>query len=172
VPGTDLVLVARSSSESRQDLELFQTSGGTWLQTRFDEGEARVSPDGRWVAYTSGQTGQPEVWVRSFVDAATPVRVSSDGGRDAVWSADGSELFDRNDVKMMAVEVKPTTASMQVVSTVPLFEGGFEPGYQRAFDVGPDGRSLMIAAGARDSATSVILVRNWGHGIKELARPK
>ena len=175
VPGTDLVLVARVTAESRHDLELFRMSDRTWrhwLQTRFDELEARVSPDGKWVAYTSDQTGQPEVWVRSFVDAGTPVRISSDGGRDAVWSANGRELFYRNGLKMMSVKVKPAAAGMQVESTELLFEGGFEPGSQRAFDVGPDGRFLMIAAGARDSSTSMVLVRNWDHEIKEVARRK
>ena len=175
VPGTDLVLVARVTAETRQDLELFQMTDRTWrhwLQTRFDELEARVSPDGKWVAYTSDQTGQPEVWVRSFVDAGTPVRISSDGGRDAVWSGDGRELFYRNGLKMMAVKVKPAAASMQVESTQQLFEGGFEPGSQRAFDVGPGGRFLMIAASARDSSQSMVLVRNWAYEIKDLARPK
>ena len=175
VPGTDLVLVAQVTSETRHDLALFQMTDRTWrhwLRTRFDELEARVSRDGKWVAYTSDQTGQPEVWVRSFADAGTPVRISSDGGRDAVWSADGRELFYRNGLKMMAVKVKPEAAGIQVESTEQLFEGGFEPGSQRAFDVGPGGRFLMIAAGARDSSTSMVLVRNWGDEIRQLARPK
>ena len=113
VPGTDLVLVAQVRAETRQDLELFQMTDRTWrhwLQTRFDELEARVSPDGRWVAYTSDQTGQPEVWVRSFLDAGNPVRVSTDGGRDAVWSPDGRELFYRNGSRMMAVKVRARRA--------------------------------------------------------------
>lgn len=177
VPGTDLVLVAGVTvrAETRQDLELFEMTGRTWrhwLQTRFDETEARVSPDGKWVAYTGDQTGQPEVWVRSFLDAGTPIRVSPDGGRDAVWSPDGRELFYRNGSRMMAAKVAPAAPTMRVESPRQLFEGGFEPGSQRAFDVGPDGRFLMIAAGPRDLSASIVLVRNWGHQIRELVRPK
>jgi hypothetical protein len=142
-----------------------------WLQTRFAEIEARVSLDSKWVAYTSDQTGQQEVWVRSFPDAGTPIRISPDGGRDAVWSHDGRELFYRNGVRMMAVKVVPAGPTIRPESPRQLFEGGFEPGSQRAFDVAPDGRFVMIAA-TRDSSASIVLVRNWGHQIQELARPK
>jgi eukaryotic-like serine/threonine-protein kinase len=181
VPGTDLVLVAQVTAERRQDLELFHMTGRTWrhwLQTRFDELEARVSPDGKWVAYTSDQTGQPEVWLRSFLDAGGPLRISPDGGRDAVWSPDGRELFYRNGSRMMAVKLAPVAPVASAAPTIrlespqQLFEGGFEPGSQRAFDVAPDGRFLMIAAGTRDSSASIVLVRNWGHQIKELVRSK
>jgi eukaryotic-like serine/threonine-protein kinase len=177
VPGTDLVLVAGVTvrAETRQDLKLFQMTGRSWrhwLQTRFEETEARVSADGKWVAYTSDQTGQPEVWVRSFLDAGTPIRVSPDGGHDAVWSPDGRELFYRNGTRMMAAKVAPAAPTMRVESPRQLFDGGFEPGSQRAFDVGPDGRFLMVAASPRDSSASLVLVRNWGHQITELVRPK
>ena len=174
VPGTDLVLVSQVRAETRTDLELFQMTGRTWrhwLQTRFDELEARVSPDGKWVAYTTDQTGQPEVWVRSFLDAGTPIRISPDGGRDAVWSHDGRELFYRNGSRMMAVKVVPAGPTIRAESPRQLFEGGFEPGSQRAFDVAPDGRFVMIEA-TRGSFASIVLVRNWGHQIQDLARPK
>jgi Tol biopolymer transport system component len=175
VPGTDLVLVAQAGAETQHDLKLFQMTGRTWrpwLQTRFDELEARASPDGKWVAYTSDQTGQPEVWVRSFLDAGAPIRISPDGGRDGVWSHDGRELFYRNGLRMMAVKVVPAGPTIQPEPPRQLFEGGFEPGSQRAFDVAPDGRFVMIAAGTRDSSASIVLVRNWGHRIQELVRPK
>ena len=175
VPGTDLLLVAQVRAETRHDLELFQMNGRTWrrwLQTRFDEIEARVSPDGKWVAYTSDQTGQPEVWLRSFLGADSPLRISPDGGRDPVWSPDGRELFYRNGSRMMAVKVTPGLPTIRLESPRQLFEGGFEPGSQRAFDVAPDGRFLMIAAGTRDSSASMVLVRNWGHQIAELTRSK
>ena len=178
VPGTDLVLVAQVRAETRQDLELFQMTGRSWrrwLQTRFDEVEARVSPNGKWVAYTSDQTGQPEVWLRSFQDAGGPLRISPDGGRDAVWSPDGRELFYRNGSRMMAVKlapVAPAESTIRLESPEQLFEGGFEQGSQRAFDVAPDGRFLMIATGTRELSASIVLVRNWAEQIKELVRSK
>jgi hypothetical protein len=110
--------------------------------------------------------------VRSFVDAASPLRISPEGGRDAVWSPDGRELFFRNGLKMMAAKVTPASATIRLESLRPLFEGGFEPGSQRAFDVAPDGRFLMIASGTPDTSASIVLVRNWGQQIDELVRPK
>ncbi len=124
------------------------------------------------MAYTTDQTGQYEVWVRSFLDAGSPVRISSGGGRDPVWSRDGVELFYRNGVKMMAARLSATTAGLQIKSTQQLFEGGFEPGSPRAFDVAPDGRFIMIATAPREAASSMILVRNWSHEIAQLTRPK
>jgi Tol biopolymer transport system component len=181
VPGTDLVLVSQARAETRQDLELFETTGRTWrhwLQTRFDELEARVSPDGKWVAYTTDQTGQPEVWVRSFLGAGTPIRISPDGGRDAVWSPNGGELFYRNGSRMMAVRVTtvpPLGAAERTIrleAPRQLFEGGFELGSQRAFDIAPDGRFLMIEAAPRESSASIVLVRNWGSRLQEVAKSK
>ncbi len=179
VPGTDLVLVTQVTAESRQDLQLLKMSDRTsrpWLTTRFDEREARVSRDGRWVAYVSDQTGQPEVWVRSFPAADNPVRVSSEGGRDPVWSPDGRQLFFRNGTRMMAAAVAPASPGASAIRLeLPrqLFEGGFEPGSQRAFDVGPDGRFLMIQAGTNESTTSaIVLVRNASQHVTELLRSK
>lgn len=134
-----------------------------------------MSPNGKWVAYTSDQTGQPEVWLRSSQDAGSPLRVSADGGRDAVWSTDGGELFYRSGARMMAVKLAPAApaaSTIRLESPEQLFEGGFEPGSQRAFDVAPDGRFLMIATGTRESSASIVLVRNWGEQIKELVRAK
>ncbi len=139
VPGTDLVLVGRRAAETGQDVGKFRMTDRSWrpwLHLRFDESDARISRDGQWVAYISNRTGQPEVWVQSFADGPIPLRISSGGGRDAVWSADGRELFYRNDLKMMAVKVKREAAGLQILSTEQLFEGGFDTVTQRAFDVG------------------------------------
>jgi hypothetical protein len=87
-------------------------------------------------------------------------------------SPDGREVFYRNGSRMMAVKVAPAAPTIQLESPRQLFDRGFELGAQRAFDVAPDGRFLMIAAGPGDSSASIVLVRNWGHQIKELLRPK
>ena len=169
--GTDLVLVSQVRADTRTDLELFQMTGRTWrhwLQTRFDELEARVSPDEHWLAYFSDATGMQELWVARFPEGEPRVKVSRGGAREAVWSHDGRELFYRNGSRMMAVKVVPAGPTIRAESPRPLFEGGFEPGSQRAFDVAPDGRFVMIEA-TRGSGASIVLVRNWGHQIQDLA---
>jgi hypothetical protein len=66
-----------------------------------------VSPDGRWIAYTSDETGNPEVYVQSFPTPGGKWQISTSGGADPRWRRDGRELFFiSSDRKLMAVEVK------------------------------------------------------------------
>lgn len=67
----------------------------------------RLSPDGRWLAYTSNEAGPTDVYVRSFAAGGLPIRVSSAGGTQPTWSADGRELFYRENDQLMAAEVQP-----------------------------------------------------------------
>jgi len=74
------------------------------LQDRYLECHPQVSPDGRWLAYTSDQSGKYEVYVRPFPDVSGgPWRVSTDGGAYPLWSPDRQELFYRNDDAVMVV---------------------------------------------------------------------
>ena len=72
----------------------------------YTEDTARVSPDGRWLAYRSDRSGRFEVWVQPLTGGA-PARVSSNGGGQPVWSGNGRELFYREGTKMMTVRIKP-----------------------------------------------------------------
>jgi eukaryotic-like serine/threonine-protein kinase len=143
---------------------LHLTDGETrrWLQTSFAESDGRFSPDGRWLAYTSNQTGSEEVWVRPFPGPGAPVRVSPDGGRDPVWSRDGKELFYRNGLKILSARVVPD-GTFRVEVPQALFEGGFDPGSERAYDVAPDGRFVMIENEPNDNtaSASIVVVLNW-----------
>ena len=69
------------------------------------EFDSALSPDGRWLAYASNRTGQPEIWVKGYPDGV-PVRVSRSGGYEPTWSADGRELFYLQGSSMMAVAVE------------------------------------------------------------------
>ena len=75
------------------------------VSTADEEFNPALSPNGRWLAYASGRTGRPEVWVKRYPDGV-PVRVSGDGGVEPLWSADGRELFYLRDDAMMAVAVE------------------------------------------------------------------
>lgn len=111
-----------SPKTAATDLWLLPMNGerkpSPYLQTRFDETHARFSPDGRYVAYTSNESGRDEVYVRTFPAAGEKWQISSDGGDQAQWRADGKELFFLGlDRKLRAVAVKT--------------DHGFEPGIQR-----------------------------------------
>ncbi len=66
------------------------------LQTRFDEFHPVISPDGRWLAYTSDESGQWEIYIRPFLDSGAAIQVSNNGGLEPLWSHDGRELFYRS----------------------------------------------------------------------------
>jgi eukaryotic-like serine/threonine-protein kinase len=174
-PDGALVLFTETASRTRSDLWLLQMSDRTtrpWLQTPLDETDGRFSPDGHWIAYVSDQTGRPEVWVRPFPGPGAPVRVSPDGGRNPMWSRDGRELFYENGPKVLSTPVVTQESDLRVGTPRMLFEGGFVPGSARSFDVGPDGRFLMIEANDTATSASIVVVQNWFEELKRLAPGK
>ena len=126
--------------------------------------EGALSPDMRWLAYTSDETGTAEVYVQPFPGGGRPVRISREGGRTPRWSADGRELFfEAPDGGIMAASVTPG-ADFQVAAPRLLFHA---PGWTRPlfFDSGipyavsPDGQRFIVRQTA--SATDAVLVQNW-----------
>src|SRR6266571_4581457 len=80
-----------------------------FLRTRFTEAGPRFSPDGRWIAYGSDESGQYEIYVRPYPGPGGKWQVSTEGGEHVIWSRDGKEIFYRNGQKWMvvAVNLKP-----------------------------------------------------------------
>ena len=147
-----------------------------FLQTKFDEKQGRFSPDGRWVAYQSNESGRPEVYVRPFADPASGVRtdtlspqwqVSVAGGLFPAWRHDGKELYWVGpDGRMMVATITATGKMLQPGMPVALFPthiagGGLDVNTGgRQFDVASDGRFLINTV--LDSATTPItLLQNW-----------
>ena len=145
-----------------------------FLQTPFNESNAEFSPDGRWIAYDSDESGRDEVYVRPFPGPGGKVLVSTDGGGFPTWSADGHELFYRNGDKMMAVPItlQPTfhLSKSEVLFERPYLITSF---YPRSYDVAPDGRRfLMIKENEQVSAATVInVVLNWFEELKQKLPP-
>lgn len=110
-----------------------------WLQTRFAESRPMFSPDGRWLAYQSNESGRAEVYVQQFSGPGRKWQISTEGGSGPRWARNGRELFYLNGDKMMVAEI---TTSPTFSASAPrlLFAGGFIPGLVSAFDVAPDGR--------------------------------
>jgi eukaryotic-like serine/threonine-protein kinase len=142
-----------------------------WLETPFPEYGARVSPDGRWVAYASSQAGSPDVWVRPFPGPGAPVRVSSAGGHDPVWSRDGKELFFTNGANFMSAQVLETATTFRAEEARRLFQGGFkyddEDFVLRFYDVAPDGRFVMIEPPDTTSGT-IVVAQHWDQVLKSV----
>jgi hypothetical protein len=149
-----------------------QQSPSAWMELPFAQFGARFSPDGRWVAITSLQSGAADIWIRPFPGPGAPIRVSSDGGFDPVWSRDGSELFFTNGQKMMAASVRPSGQILVVDPPRMLFQGGFvfDPSdlLFRMYDIAPDGHFLMIEP-AESLNASIVVAQHWDEALKALA---
>jgi len=142
-----------------------------FLQTRFAELFARISPDGRWLAYASDESGRFEVYVQPFPGPGGKSQASTDGGTEPAWA--GRELFYRNGDKMMAVEVTPGPSFVAAKPRM-LFQGPFVrsvAGFRR-YDVAPDGkRFVMIQRPEVESGPPQInVVLNWVEELRERGR--
>ncbi|MGE0442101.1 MAG: protein kinase [Gemmatimonadales bacterium] len=125
---------------------------------------AAVSPDGRWIAYTSAETGTPEIYLRPFMASGRAVRLSTGGGREARWRSDGRELYyQAADGRIMVMTV-PASGNVSGATPRLLFRA---PGYSRtmffdrgtAYDMTPDAEQFVLRVSAVEN--EAVLVQNW-----------
>jgi eukaryotic-like serine/threonine-protein kinase len=140
-----------------------------FLQTPFNEGAARFSPDGRWLAYVSDESGGFEIYVQPYPGPGGKWQISTGGGSEPVWNPNGRELFYRSGDKMMAVDIT-TQLSFAAGKPRMLFDGHYEPPpFPIAnYDVSPDGqRFLMLKPSEQEAApTQINVVLNWFEELK------
>jgi dipeptidyl aminopeptidase/acylaminoacyl peptidase len=137
-----------------------------YAQTEFNEGSARLSPDGRWLAYSSDETKRNEVYVQTFPSPGGKWQVSTSGGDDPVWSRDSRELFFIGaDQKMMAVEVKGG-GKFEAGVPKPLFDTRLAND-NASFDVGKDGRFLIPVPIEQAANVPMTVVVNWTAELKK-----
>ena len=131
------------------------------LETRFNEQGARLSPDGRWIAYHSDETGSDEIYVRAFRASGSALRVSPNGGTFPAWRADGRELFYLGgDNRMMAALVSTAASGSAVDVATPVALFSIRPG--SAFTVTRDGQRFLVSRRTETSAEIPITVlQNW-----------
>jgi serine/threonine-protein kinase len=145
-----------------------------FLQTPSQEKGAMFSPDRKWLAYMSNESGRDEVYIRPFPGPGGKWQISTGGGSYPVWARNGKELFYRNGDKMMAVDVD-TQTEFRVSEPRLLFEGHYLSGHpieSGNYDVSPDGeRFVMIEEGYAQEAYQLKVVLNWHQELKRLAPP-
>jgi serine/threonine-protein kinase len=141
------------------------------IEEPFDQTHASLSPDGRWIAYASNESGRYEVYVRPFPDVASRKwPISQGGGTSPLWARTGRELFYRSDEAMMVVAIE-TEPSLSAGAPTALFEASYFRGIvSRHYDVAPDGeRFLMIKQSASEDAPDEIrVVLNWFQELERL----
>ena len=173
------VLVFERRSGDSADIGMLGVDGAPaptlLLDTEFEERNAALSPDGRWLAYESNESGRLEVFVRPFPDVgAGRWQVSTGGGQWPVWHPAGDELFFRglSNVMALAFTTEPTFTPGAVTS---LFDWDFGTGGNRRMAVSPDGqRFLLLREGDAQQTPDegpppqVIVVENWLEELKRL----
>jgi serine/threonine-protein kinase len=153
-------------------------------RSKFGEGSAKFSPDGRWVAYSSTESGKPEIYVQPFPGLGPKIQISNAGGTYPVWRRMGGELYYREAKKMMAVSVVTSGAELRASAPKMLFEGAYYEGTGAScemggpaaanYDVTPDGQRFLMV---RDNAgtvfgTRAIVVLNWAEELKAKERAR
>jgi serine/threonine protein kinase/Tol biopolymer transport system component len=173
LPDGRLVFADNTSTTGRTDIFAVSAKEGgdpePLVKTDYAETGARVSPDGRWLAYVSDRTGRAEIWVRA-VSGGAPVRVSQSGGNIPVWARNSRELFYREGSKMMAVGIK-VGAELAFEPAVQLFD---RP-YRASYDVAFDGRFVMIPmpqSAGPSSPGGIVVVQNWTEELTRLVPTK
>jgi serine/threonine-protein kinase len=137
--------------------------------TPFNEESASVSPDGRFVAYASDDSGHYEVYVIPATGKGERVAASIDGGTGPVWARDGRQLFYRAGDDLVSVQVK-LTPELQLGTRQKLLDlSPYDSGYLHEFDVSPDGQKFLLIRTAPESRpTRLDLVLNWSDELRKL----
>jgi Tol biopolymer transport system component len=145
------------------------------VQTNFEERDGQFSPDGRWVAYQSNESGRYEIYVQPFPGPAGKSQISKDGGAQVRWRPDGKELFYiALDDRLMAVPIHFTSDDQGVDAdaAVPLFSthvgGAVQSPSRQQYSVSPDGQRFLMNTVTEEAVSSPItVILNWTAGIKK-----
>jgi Tol biopolymer transport system component len=160
---------AAHSFQDPRDIIIYSagdTAPNVLLATPADDRDPAISPDEHWLAYSSSITGTLEIYVQPFPGPGPSVRVSNGGGQEPRWSHSGDEIFYRNAGAIMAARVSTSPRFRVVAQPDLLFESGHDFTQDRNWDVGPDGRFLMVR-GDPASGTSLRVVFNWFEEVRE-----
>jgi len=147
------------------------------INTRSNEFHPVISPSGRWLAYSSDESGRAEIYIKPYPGPGRAIPVTTDGGMEPVWDPFEKELYYRDDTgyKLFKVSII-TEPAVQVGSPELLFEGRFYGSsflWGRNYDISPQGDFfILIEEGETQPATQINVVLNWSEELKRLAPPR
>jgi len=161
------VIFEKGSSATKEDVWMLPLAGDKkpvpLLQGPYDESQARVSPDGHWLLYTSNETGREEVYVQSFPEPSGKWQISTRGGSDAEWSPSGRELYYLSPDQQLMVMPVPVGSTFQVSIPKALFpiRVSIPTGPRNHYAVAADGSIYVVSplGGQTTNITTVVL--NW-----------
>jgi Tol biopolymer transport system component len=179
-PDNDTLAFVRVSPEGSGDVYALSLTGDAPARPIVTgpayDGGAQISPDGRWLVFASNRGGEFQVYIQGFPtwdQRATPI--STQGGNQPRWNANGKEIFYRQCDKMMAVDVKsdPGTSTLSLGTPHLVFEQPYLSGVSTTipdYDVTPDGERFLMIKGESYSTLHVVL--NWFDDLKRLTATK
>ena len=167
------IVLRQDTPDSNRDIYRISLDGDRTpvaiLTNGDDDKHPRVSPDGRFLAYTSNESGREEVYVRPMEGRAARVRVSTSGGGEPLWAPRSGEmkLFYRAGTALMAATIA-TVPGLSVISRDTVLNGPYptDPWHPN-YDVAPDGRSFIMLRPVEEQRKLVMVV-NW---VEELRTP-
>jgi len=139
----------------------------SFLRTQFNEGRGQFSPDGRWIAYQSDESGHEEIYIQRFPGPGGKWQVSAGGGTQPRWNQNGRELFYLTGTRLMAVDLE-TDSELTLGEPRQLLE--ISSGFGN-YDVAPDGQQFAIIEELEiepPPPTELILVQNWFAELRQL----
>jgi serine/threonine-protein kinase len=161
------LVVSEDHPETGWDLLLYDSGSGRtepFLQTQFNESGGMVSPERRWLAYVSDDTGRSEIYVTLFPKAGRKWQISTNGGDNPRWTRNGQELIYRNDDKWMAVPIRTTDGFVPGKPRL-LFQGN----YKNRYAATADGERFVVVEKA-EAPRRINVVFNWVEELKEKFR--
>jgi len=136
------------------------------------ESMPRISPDGRWIAFTTDESGRNEVVMQPFPGPGGRVQVSANGGVEPLWSRDGRRLFYRGGEQFMAATLRagPAFASVAARDTLFADEFVYANNPHANYDVLPDDERFIFLRAVGDG--NMIVVANWTSGLRARMQPR
>lgn len=163
--------------DTESDIRFYSPDEGAELPTTLsgphDERQPAFSPDGRWLAYQSDESGAYEIYVSEYPAGGHKKQVSTGGGTGPLWSLDGSELFFQSEDgrRLFAVDIA-AGPGLEISAQHLLFEGSFEPSHESglSFDLSPDGRRFLMRQRPEGDmvARELVLVLDWFSELERL----
>jgi Tol biopolymer transport system component len=161
------VVFMLNGGATRNDIWIYDVQRRTaaaLIASPFNEGWARISPDGRWIAYVSDESQQREVYVRSFPDGAVKTQISTAGASQPQWRRDSKELFYiAPDNTLMAVDIRAEAGRLDASRPDPLFVANVDQNksIRNQYAVSPDGQRFLILSLADGNTSPIVAVLHW-----------
>ncbi len=172
-PDGQWIVYQRVDEANNSDIWAFPTAGGepvALIASSFSEDFASISPDGRWMAFVSDESGSEEVYVTTFPDPARRWQVSPDGGSFPRWRGDARELFFTNaGGDLYSAEIDGSGETFDVGEIKKLFSWNLAPGFRWPYDVSSDGQKFLLNRGtAAAESDPMTVVLNWDAELEEV----